>query len=141
MLKIYPYLNFDGTCEEALKFYQSVLGGHLTPVNRFGEMPTGATQLPEAEKNRVMHMALNLSDDFSIMGSDISPSLGHKLSQGNNNYIMINPESREEGERIFNELSANGKIEIPYQKQFWGDYFGSFNDKFGILWMINFGEQ
>lgn len=72
------------------------------------------------------------------MASDCLPSQGHILSQGNNNYISITPDSRDEADRLFNGLSAAGKVEMPMEDMFWGDYFGSFVDQFGVCWMINF---
>ncbi len=139
-MKVNPYLNFDGTAEEAMTFYKSVLGGEFEGgVSYFGEAP--GMELPEDEKNRVMHISLKVGDDVAIMASDTSPSMGHVLHKGNHNYISLAPDSREEGERIFNGLSAGGKIEMNYEKTFWGAYFGSFEDKYGIGWMINYTLQ
>ena len=87
-----------------------------------------------------MHIALPIGNDL-LMASDIVPSMGHKLTVGNNNYISIFPESREEADRLFNGLSVGGAVEMPMQEQFWGDYFGSFTDKYGIGWMINYSTQ
>ena len=100
----------------------------------------GTEHLPEDEKNRVMHIALPIGKDL-LMASDIVPSMGHKLNQGNGNYISIFPESREEADRIFNGLSAGGEVEMPMADQFWGDYFGSFKDKYGVYWMVNFSKD
>ncbi len=75
------------------------------------------------------------------MASDIVPSAGHELNTGNNVYVSLHPDSREEADRIFRELSNGGHIEMPIQDQFWGDYFGSFADKFGVRWMVNFSKE
>lgn len=132
-----PYLNFDGKAEEAMTFYKSVLGGEFEGgVSYFGDAP--GMELPENEKTRAMHISLKVSDQVTIMASDIAPSMGHTLTKGNHNYISLAPDSKEEGERIFKGLSADGKIEMNYEKTFWGAYFGSFEDKFGIGWMINY---
>lgn len=138
-MQINPYLNFDGNAEEAFRFYQSVFGGELF-IQKMNQAP-GAENLPENEKNRVMHVSLPLAGGQHLMGSDCLPSAGHVLHVGNNNYISISPESREEADRIFNGLSAGGKIEMPLADMFWGDYFGSFADKFGICWMVNYTPQ
>lgn len=139
MLKLNSYLNFDGNAEEAFNFYQSVFGGEfLGGVMRMGAIP-GCGNLPEEEKNRVIHIALPIGNDV-LMASDIIPSMGQKLIQGNNNYISIFPDSRNEADKLFQSLSEGGKIEMPMEDQFWGDYFGSFVDKFGINWMINFSQ-
>ena len=140
MAKLNSYLNFDGTAEEAFNFYKSVLGGEFRGgVMRMGDAP-GTENLSDDEKKRVMHIALPIGNDL-LMASDIVPSMGHKLTVGNNNYISIFPESREEADRLFNGLSVGGAVEMPMQEQFWGDYFGSFTDKYGIGWMINYSTQ
>ncbi|MBO9620600.1 MAG: VOC family protein [Niabella sp.] len=140
MAKLNPYLNFDGTAEAAFNFYKSVFGGEFRGgVMRMGDAP-GGENLPADEKTRVMHIALPIGNDV-LMASDIMPSMGHKLTVGNNNYVSIFPESKEEADRLFNGLSAGGRVEVPIQDQFWGDYFGSFTDKYGVGWMINYPAQ
>lgn len=131
-----PYLNFDGNAEEAFRFYQSVFSGELF-IQKMGQAP-GMEHLSESEKNRTMHVSLPIGNGQYLMASDCLPSQGHILRQGNNNYISITPDSREEADRLFNGLSAGGTVEMPMEDMFWGDYFGSFVDKFGVCWMINF---
>ncbi|MBK1439521.1 VOC family protein [Parapedobacter sp. ISTM3] len=138
-MKLNPYLNFDGNAEEAFRFYQSVFGGELF-VQRMGDAP-GGDQLPDNEKGRAMHVSIPIGDGQYLMASDCLPSAGHVLQVGNNNYISVTPDSREEADRLFNGLSAGGKVEMPMEDMFWGDYFGSFQDKFGVYWMINFPTQ
>ncbi|ODS87568.1 MAG: glyoxalase [Cytophagaceae bacterium SCN 52-12] len=137
MPKLNPYLNFDGQAEEAFNFYRSVFGGDFHgEVLRFSNVP-GAENIPENEKNRVIHIALPVGDDL-LMASDIMPSAGHRLIVGNNNYVSIFPDTKEEADRLFSSLSAGGVVELPLQVQFWGDYYGSFTDKFGVKWMVNY---
>lgn len=138
MAKLNPYLNFDGNAEEAFNFYKSVFGGEFKGgINRMSDAP-GTENLSAEEKNRVMHIALPIAGGDMLMASDIIPSMGHKLVKGNNNYISLFPESREEADRLFNGLSAGGNIEMPLDDMFWGAYYGSFEDKFGVHWMINY---
>ncbi|HTN46009.1 MAG TPA: VOC family protein [Flavipsychrobacter sp.] len=140
MPKLNPYLNFDGKAEEAFNFYKSIFGVELFgDVHKIGNAP-GTENLPEEEKNRVMHIAMKIGNDM-LMASDIVPSMGHQLNEGNNNYISIFPDSREEADKLFNGLSAGGVIEMPLEDQFWGDYYGSFTDKYGVRWMINYSAQ
>ncbi|MFT3747528.1 MAG: VOC family protein [Agriterribacter sp.] len=140
MPKLNPYLNFDGKAEEAFNFYKSVFGGEFVGgIHKIGDAP-GCESLPADEKGRVMHIALPVGDDL-LMASDTVPSMGHKLIQGNNNHISIFPDSREEADRLFNGLSAGGVVEMPLADQFWGDYYGSFTDKFGVKWMINYSPR
>lgn len=135
-MQINPYLNFDGNAEEAFQFYQSVFGGDLF-VQRMSEVP-GMDDLPEKEKNCVMHISLPLPNGQLLMASDILPSAGHMLQMGNNTYLSISPDSREEANRLFRGLSEGGEVEMPLEDMFWGDYFGSFVDKYGVRWMINY---
>lgn len=139
-MKINPYLNFDGQAEDAFIFYKSVFGGEFTGKMKMNETP-GGNELPEEEQNRIMHISLPIGKDTLLMASDIIPSMGQILKKGNNNYISLHPESRKEADKIFKGLSAGGEIEMPMEDQFWGDYFGSFIDKFGIGWMINFNPE
>lgn len=136
---INPYLNFDGNAEEAFRFYQSVFGGELF-VQKMGEAP-GSENLSAEEKGRAMHVALPVGNGQFLMASDCVPSAGHVLHMGNNNYISVAPGSREEADRLFNGLSAGGQVEMPMADMFWGDYFGSFKDKFGVYWMINYAAK
>lgn len=137
MAKMNPYLNFDGKTEEAFNFYKSVFGGEFMSVHKMGDMPDGS-QLPEGERNRIMHIALPIDEHTTLMGSDTVPSMGHKLVEGNNVQLSLHPENREEADRLFNGLSAGGQVEMPLQDTFWGAYFGSFKDKYGIQWMVNY---
>jgi PhnB protein len=138
-MKVNPYLNFDSKAEEAFKFYQSVFGGELF-IQKMSSAP-GIENLPEEEKNLIMHVSLSIGDGQFLMASDIVKSMGHVLHMGNNNYISISPNSRDEATRIFNGLSEGGTIEMPLDDMFWGDYFGSFKDKYGVCWMINFNDK
>lgn len=139
-MKIQPYFNFDGKAEEAFEFYREVFGGELTKM-KMGDA-LGSEKMKEEEKNRMMHISLRVSDDLLLMASDIVPSMGHKLKLGNQTYISISPDSRKEADRIFDKLSEGAEIEMPLADQFWGDYFGSLVDRYGIMWMVNHeGEQ
>lgn len=137
MAKLNPYLNFDGTCEAAFNFYRSVFGGEfLGGVNKMKDIPD--MDIPEEAKNRVMHVGLPIGQDV-LMGSDVFP--GQPFTVGNNHYVSIFPESREEADRLFGALSEGGEVEMPMEDQFWGDYFGSLKDKFGVGWMINYNSE
>jgi len=141
-MKLNTYLNFAGNTEEAFKFYESVFGGKLTPVVRFKDMfpPAGGggVSIPKEDESKVMHVGLPVGADQMLMGTDVLPSLGQKLIIGNNAHISIHPDSKEEADRLFNALSAGGTIEMPIADQAWGDYYGSFQDKFGVRWMVNY---
>ncbi|MCH5718466.1 VOC family protein [Niabella hibiscisoli] len=136
--KLNPYLNFDGNAEEAFNFYKSVFGGEFAGgIMKMSSAP-GTENLPDDEKGRVMHVSLPLDNNQTLMASDIVPSMGHKLTQGNNVYLSLHPDNKEEADKLFNALADGGKVEMPMEDQFWGDYFGSLVDKFGIGWMVNY---
>jgi PhnB protein len=135
-----PYLNFNGNTEEAFNFYKSVFGGEFLAVMRFKDNAE-CGQVSEADKERIMHIALPIGNGNVLMATDALESMGQKLTFGNNFYIALAPESKEEAERLFNGLSAGGKIEMPLQDMFWGAYYGSFADKFGVQWMVNYSKN
>jgi PhnB protein len=87
-----------------------------------------------------MHIGLPVGKGDVLMASDSLESLGQKLVQGNNVYISVHPDGKEEADRIFKALAAGGAIEMPIADQPWGDYYGSLKDKFGILWMVNYSR-
>ncbi|MCR4264524.1 MAG: VOC family protein [Candidatus Roizmanbacteria bacterium] len=141
MITINPYLNFNGKTEEAFNFYKSVFGGEFTGLQRFRDLPKSEQSMPENEGDRIMHISLAIGKGNMLMGTDISEGMGMKLTTGNNVHLSLHPETKEEAERLFKELSAGGKVEMPFEKMFWDDYFGSFADKFGVQWMVNFKEK
>ncbi len=140
MATVSTYLNFAGQTEAAFTFYKSVFGTEFTGgAMRHGDVPPqeGMTELSAEDKQLVMHVSLPILGGHLLMGSDISESMGMTLTQGNNVYISLHPDSRGEADTLFAALSDGGKVEMEMADQFWGDYFGSLVDKFGIHWMIN----
>lgn len=134
------YLNFSNQTEEAFEFYRSVFGGEFDgKVSRFGEIPPteNTPPLSDADKNLIMHVSLPILGGVKLMGTDAPESMGFKLNPGNNVYISLHPDTRTEADRLFRELSVGGKVEMPMAEMFWGDYYGSFADRFGVQWMIN----
>lgn len=144
MSRVSTYLNFPRSTEEAFMFYKSVFGGEfIGGINRMGAVPPqeGVPPLNEEDKNLVMHVALPILGGHMLMGTDAPESMGFKVSPGNNVYINLEPDTMAETNQLFASLSEGGKIEMPLQKMFWGDYFGSCTDKFGIQWMFNCSEK
>lgn len=140
MPRVSTYLNFPRSTEQAFVFYRSVFGGDFTgPVHRFSEVPTtpGQPPLAESDKNLVMHVELPILGGHVLMGTDAPESMGFGLTPGNNVFINLEPDTRAETERLFNALSVKGRIGMPLQDMFWGAYFGSLTDQFGIQWMFN----
>ncbi|MCA9551252.1 MAG: VOC family protein [Myxococcales bacterium] len=143
MAKVSTYLNFNGDTEAAFNFYKAVFGTDFAgPINRMGDIPPapGMPQLSEAEQKLVMHVALPILGGHMLMGTDILESMGHTMTVGTNVNINLEPDSREEADRLFAALSAGGEVQMPMADMFWGAYYGSFTDKFGIRWMVNFAQ-
>lgn len=139
MATVSTYLNFNGTTEQAFAFYKDVFGTEYNgPIVRMGEFPPpeGAPAYSDAVKNLVMHVALPILGGHVLMGTDASEEMGMSLIQGNNAYIMLQPDTRDEADALFAALSDGGTVEMPMADQAWGDYFGSFVDRFGTNWMI-----
>ncbi len=140
MTKAHVYLNFTNQTEAAFIFYKTVFGTEFEGgINRFGDMPPqeGMPPLPDEAKNLVLHVSLPIADGYKIMGSDAPEQMGFKVNKGNNMYISLDVDSRQEADRLFKSLSAGGAVEMPLTDMFWGAYWGSFTDKFGVKWMIN----
>lgn len=140
MIKLDPYINFNGNCEEAMNFYKNALGGEFLGMGimHFGDAP-GAEKLPESERSKVMHSALKVGNDI-LMAADVPSFAPITINPGNNIRISLSPDSLEESEKVFNALSEGGQILAPFAKQFFG-YHGSLTDKFGVNWMVTFEEK
>jgi PhnB protein len=131
-----PYLTFNGNTEEAFNFYAAALGGSITILQRFGDTEQGA-QLPEAAKNKIMHITLRAPGGITLMASDHMDFTGQAFIAGNNFSLSIHPDSVEKADTLFAALAADGTVTLPMEKVFWGSYFGMLVDKFGVQWMIN----
>ena len=140
MARTSTYLNFERSTEEAFNFYKSVFGTEFVGgIARFGDIPAqeGQPAMSDADRQLVMNVQLPILGDHLLMGTDAPESMGFKLNQGNNVYICLDPDTRSEADTLFAALSAGGNVEQPLQEMFWGDYFGSLVDKFGVQWMVN----
>lgn len=134
------YLNFPRSTEAAFTFYKTVFGTEFSaPIARFKDIPPqpGQPPLAEVDQNLVMHVALPILGGHVLMGTDAPESMGFVVKQGNNIYINLEPDTRSETDRLFNALAVGGKVEMPLQEMFWGAYFGSLVDQFGVNWMFN----
>lgn len=141
MARVSTYLNFPNKTEEVFNFYKSVFGSEFTApgFRRFADIPPqeGIPPMDDAMKNLVMHVELPITGGHILMGTDAPEQMGFHVKFGNNIYINLEPDSREETKRLFDALSAGGKIEMEMQDMFWGAYFGSCTDKYGVQWMFN----
>lgn len=97
--------------------------------------------LPEADRNLVMNVVIPILGGLNLMVTDAHESMGSKVNFGNNVYINLEPDTREETKRLFKALSAGGNIEHELNDIFLGDYYGSCKEKYGVQWMFNCSEK
>jgi len=133
---IVTYIAFNGNTEVAFEFYKTALNGKIVNLQRMGDSPHGG-QMSDTDKQKIMHIALEAPDGVKLMGNDYIDFTGEAYNAGNNFSLSFHPDSKEKADKLFNSLSAGGKVIVPMSEAPWGDYFGMFFDKFGIKWMIN----
>ncbi len=140
MAQFEPYLSFDGTCAEAMAFYEKTLGGKVEMMMTYGEAPPmpGQPALTGDAAKRVMHASMTL-DDHRIMASDMPPGMPFEPMKGIT--VSLAYKTAEEGRKVFEALSAGGTVRMAYGKVFWADGFGICVDKFGTPWMVNAGDS
>ena len=142
MTTVNVYLTFNGNCEEAFNFYKSVFGGEFPYVERYKEMlpQEGGKALSPEEGEKIMHISLPIGKETIIMGSDTGGEWASSFKEGNNYSLSLTTDSKAEADRLFDGLSKGGKVTMPLNKTFWGDYFGMWTDKFSINWMVSFND-
>ena len=144
MASVSTYLNFSRNTEEAINFYKKVFKSDFQgEIMRMGDVPPedGMPPLAEEDKNLVMHVMLPILNGHQLMGTDAPESMGFKLNFGNNMYINLETDTRSQTRELFDALAEGGTITMELQDMFWGDYFGSLTDKFGVQWMFNCAEK
>jgi PhnB protein len=141
MARVSTYLNFPHHTEEAFHFYKSVFGTEFNPpgIRRFSDIPPmeGMPPISDEVKNLVMHVELPILGGYILMGTDAPEQMGFQVKFGNNNYINLETDSKEQTDKLFHALSAGGVVTQPLGEMFWGAYFGSCADKYGVHWMFN----
>jgi PhnB protein len=131
-MQLNPYLNFNGNCEAALKFYEKCLGGKIAFKTTYGESPM-AKETPKERLNQILHARFMVGDNV-LMASDCPPE---RYDEPKGISITLNIDTPKEAERIFAALSEKGTVCMPIQETFWAVRFGMLTDQFGIPWMIN----
>ena len=134
-MRLDSYVNFDGDCREAFEFYRSCFGGEFTAMMTFRDGPEDM-QVPEGSLDRVMHASLPVGSSV-LMGSDVVPGFGPPTTFGNSVSVFVQAGSREEADRVFAGLSDGATILMPLDDAFWGGYFGSLRDRFGVTWQVH----
>jgi PhnB protein len=143
MARTNTYLNFPRNTREVFTFYKSVFGGEFSDVNTFRDVPPmeGVPPMAAEDLDLIMHIELPITGGHVLMGTDAPESMGFIVNFGNNIHISLEPDTVEEATRLFNALSYDGNVTMPFAKMFWGAWFGSFTDKFGVSWMVNCTEK
>ena len=137
MARTSTYLNFPRNTEEVFNFYKTVFGTEFSGdgIARMGDFPN--PQLAEEDKNLIMHIELPITGGHVLMGTDAPESMGFTVTLGNNIHIMLEPDTREETRQLFDALALDGLVTQELQEMFWGAYYGTCTDKFGIQWLFN----
>ncbi|MEN9647641.1 MAG: hypothetical protein RLY57_445 [Candidatus Parcubacteria bacterium] len=138
MTTINPWINFNGNALEAFTFYKAAFGGEFTKIVQFKDLASADFQVPEQEAEKVMYIALPISNGSVLIGNDVPEFMGKVNENENRSKISIRTESREEADRLFNALSQGGTVEGPMGESPWNSYAGMFRDKYGIEWIIEF---
>ncbi len=141
MATVNCYLTFEGSCEAAFNFYKSVFGGEFTYVGRYKDMPSAEHPIPDALKDKIMHISLPISKETSLYGADMMEELGYKPTFGDNISLSVSVDKEDEAKRIFNGLAAGGTVTMPLEKTFWAPLFGMLTDQFGINWMVSYEQR
>lgn len=141
MALINPHINFNGNAEEAFTFYRSIFGGEFAKIIRFKDIASPEYTIAEKDENKIMHIALPIGKYNVLMANDVPDFLGEVNENEHRSKISVSTESKGEADKIFNGLSAGGKVEVPIADSPWGSYFGMFRDKYGIEWMIDFDPE
>jgi PhnB protein len=130
---LHPYLNFDGNAREAFEFYGEALGA--TPqFSTFGEFQAVPADSPDADK--IMHGSLEVTDLIRLYVSDVVEGMGG-YSRGTNVTLSLMGDDEAVLRSAYEKLSVGGEITMPLEKQMWGDVYGAFTDRFGIVWQVN----
>jgi PhnB protein len=134
-----PYLFFDGNCADAIRFYESTLGGTIKSTMLYKDLPAEATPVDDPMRltfgDRIMNTQLELPGGSYIYASDAHPTMQHHGVNGFS--LALNFDSADEAEEMFNKLADGGSVQMPFSPSFWAEKFGMLTDKFGIEWMIN----
>jgi PhnB protein len=132
--RLNPYISFNGDARQAMEFYEQVFGGTLR-MNTMGEF--GSADSPDADK--IMHAMLETSSGFTLMGAD-TPA-GMQFESGSRITVSLSGDDGAELRGYWDKLSEGGTVQMPLEKQMWGDEFGMCTDRFGVPWMVDIVAQ
>lgn len=130
-----PYLTFNGTAREALEFYKEVFEGEVLHVQTFGDAnyPTP----PDAD-HRIMHAQFR-KGDFLLMASDSFTD--DSVQTGNHISLVLEFDSEDEIQKVYNHLGKKGKVLMELQDTFWGAKYAKVQDPYGVIWDLNMTKE
>ena len=131
-MKVVPYLNFDGNCREAFRFYQACFGGTIAFEQTYGDTPA-KDGVPADFHDKLVHIRLE-APGVVLLGSDAPPP-HYAPAQGTTLTVLINDDAR--GKEVFDRLMEGGKVAMPFGRTFWSPGYGMGVDRFGKPWMVN----
>ena len=136
------YINFEDNCLEAFEAYRGIFGGEFSNIMTFADLPPDddSPPIPDGWDDKVMHVSFPIGNSV-LMGSDMPPGFGPPLTVGTNYSVSYSASSRDEADRVFAALSEGGTVTMELQDMFWGDYFGTVTDRFGINWQVSLGPE
>ena len=133
-MQLNPYLNFNGDCETAFKFYEQCLGGKITMMSTYKGTPA-ESHVPSEWGNKIIHARLE-KGDVVLMGSDALPNGPCGYAQPKGFSVSLGVDKPAEAERIFAALSEKGSVQMPMGQTFFAERFGMVIDRFAIPWIV-----
>jgi len=140
MLNTTPYLHFQGDTEKAMRFYQSVLGGEITILGRYKDMPGGERLSPE-DQEKMIHISLVVNDGLTIMATDVLDNMGRDVVRGSNFHVQLHTDGEADAGRLLHALARGGTVEAPLHKTSYGPYRGMCIDQYGVPWMVSYNAS
>ncbi len=129
-----PYLFFDGRCDEALAFYEQVLGASVDFLMRYKDSPEApqSSSLPPGHEHKVMHASVRIGNSVIMVSDGLCG--GTPAFQGF--ALSLSLDSAIEVERAFTALREDGQVQMPLATTFFSERFGMVTDRFGVTWMV-----
>ena len=139
MLQLTAYLNFLDNGDEAFNFYKKVFNGEIDFIGRFKEMPPEHT-VPEGFGEKLMHVSLSVQGQPFLFGSDAPEGFGPPFNAGNNVHLSLGPADEGQAKQWYDALRDGGQVMMELTPTFWAKLFAMVRDKYGIHWMISYGQ-
>lgn len=136
-MAVNAYLNFDGNAREVVNYYREVFETEAPFIQTFREGMAGYAgfDMPEEDKDRVMHSALTI-EGSALMVSDTFSGTNEYI-QGNNISLALVTKDGEYLERAYTRMAEEGTVTMELGPVGWSPAYGMLIDKFGIAWLFS----